>query len=99
MRRNTNDVSKPLGSPIKTSKPVMRRHVEIQRAENVGILRTPSGDVLQANHTHTLVVGRAKALLRELIDEMSPSFMGTQPAVHVILPSTAKHVSQYGSDV
>ncbi|WFD00371.1 hypothetical protein MYAM1_003119 [Malassezia yamatoensis] len=94
MRRNTTDVPKPLGSPIKTDKPVMRRRVEIQQAENVGILRTPSGDVLQANHTHTLVIGRAKVLLREAIDDMSPSFMGTQPAVHVILPSTAKHVSR-----
>ncbi|WFD44131.1 hypothetical protein MPSI1_002797 [Malassezia psittaci] len=94
MRRNTNQAPMPLGSPIKTDKPLLRRHVEIQQAENVGILRTPSGDVLQANHTHTLVIGRAKVLLREAIDDMSPSFMGTQPAVHVTLPSTAKHVSR-----
>ena len=82
------------GSPVKRAAVPPRRSVTVRADPDVGIRQTPRGQVLQANYTHTLVVGRAKVLDRAAASEISPTFMGTQPAVCVPLPGTAKHVSR-----
>lgn len=93
-RQSTERAPTRIESPAKPTAPPARRTVTVPADPDVGIRSTPQGDVLQANYTHTLVVGRAKFLDREAAHASSPAFMGSQPAVNVCLPSTAKHVSR-----
>lgn len=82
-------------SPTKRAAPVVRREIVVEDDPAVGIRANPRGiDALQTNYTHTLVIGRAKVLDRAAAVAASPAFMGSQPAVNVCLPSTAKHVSR-----
>ncbi|WFD40838.1 uncharacterized protein MJAP1_003829 [Malassezia japonica] len=82
-------------SPTKRAAPVVRREIVVENDPAVGIRANARGiDALQANYTHTLVIGRAKVLDRAAAVAASPAFMGSQPAVNVCLPGTAKHVSR-----
>ncbi|PKI85760.1 hypothetical protein MVES1_000037 [Malassezia vespertilionis] len=80
-------------SPIKRAH-LLKARTAVVKAPALGIHPAEPLDLLRADHSHTLAIGRAKVLDSDTACTMCPTFIGTLPLVNVCLPGDARHVSR-----